>query len=186
MSVGRLFRVVNLIAVAAMTADRIVANESGVPWDHPEDVRQYRRRVAEDPVVVGRTTYESMRPDPPGRRHVVLSRSSPTYPEGTVTVAESVGAALEGLAASGDERAYVIGGAQVYDAFLPHYTGMALTVVEDEVAETDGTKRFPEWDRDDWTLTRTDEGYEGFRVDYWTRTDEDPESVWGRDSGEGH
>ncbi|AZH26049.1 dihydrofolate reductase [Haloplanus aerogenes] len=156
-----------LIAVAAMTEDRIVADASGVPWDHPEDVRQYKRRVADAPVIVGRTTYEGMRPDPPGRRQIVLSRSAPTYPEATATVVDGVEAAL--AAVDEGETVYVIGGGQVYEAFLPHYDTMVLTVVEDEIEPTAEMRFFPAWDRSAWTLTRTDDSYDGFRIEFWER-----------------
>jgi len=160
---------VKLIAVAAMTEDRIIADDAGVPWDHPEDVRQYKRRVADAPVVVGRTTYEGMRPDPPGRRQIVLSRSSPTYPEETVTVVDGVEAALDTAAATGAETVYVIGGGQVYEAFLPHYDELILTVVEDAVDTTAGARFFPAWDRSAWTLTHTDDSFDGFRIEFWER-----------------
>jgi len=158
---------VTLIAVAAMTEDRIIANESGVPWTHPADVRQYKRRVADSPVVVGRRTYEEMRPDPPGRRQIVLSRSAPTYPGETVTVADGVETAL--AAADGADTVYVIGGGQVYESLLPYYDEMVLTVVDDEIEATPGTIRFPAWDRSAWTRTRTDDSVDGFRIEFWSR-----------------
>lgn len=161
----------NLIAVAAMTEDRLVAHEAGVPWHHPEDVRQYKRRVADAPVIVGRTTYEGMRPDPPGRRQVVLSRSVSAYPEATASVVDGVEAAIETATATGAETTYVIGGAEVYEAFLPHYDRMVLTIVADEVDPTSGARFFPAWDRSAWTRTRTDDA-EGFRIEHWVRTDQ--------------
>jgi dihydrofolate reductase len=159
---------VTLIAVAAMTEDRIIADDSGVPWDHPEDVRQYKRRVADDTVIVGRTTYGGMRPDPPGRRQIVLSRSVSGYPEETATVVGGVDAALAAVDES--ETTYVIGGGQVYEAFLPHYDEMVLTVVADDVEATPETRSFPAWDRSAWTRTRTDDAADGFRIEFWTRT----------------
>lgn len=159
-----------LVAVAAMTEDRIIADDSGVPWDHPEDVRRYKRRVADDTVIVGRTTYEEMRPDPPGQRQIVLSRSVSDYPEETATVVGGVDAALAAADESG--TTYIIGGGQVYEAFLPHYDEMVLTVVTDDVAATPRARSFPAWDRSAWTRTRTDDATDGFRIEFWTRTAE--------------
>jgi dihydrofolate reductase len=165
---------VTLVAVAAMTEDRIVADDSGVPWHHPEDVRQYKRRVADDTVIVGRTTYESMRPDPPGRRQVVLSRSVSSYPEVTTTVVDGVDAAL--AAVDECETVYVVGGGQVYEAFLPYYDEMVLTIVAAEIEATPESRYFPAWDRSAWTRTRTDDVADGFRIEFWTRTRTDDRS----------
>lgn len=161
---------VNLIAVAAMTENRIIADDAGVPWHHPEDVRQYKRRVADAPVIVGRTTYEGMRPDPPGRSQIVLSRSAPTYPERSVTVVDGVDAALAAAADTGATTVYVIGGGQVYEAFLPHYDEMILTVVDDDVEAVPGARFFPAWDRSVWMRARTDDSFDGFRIEFWERS----------------
>ena len=85
-----------LVSVAALAENRVIGNDGGVPWpDLPEDVRQYRARVAGSPVILGRQTFESMRGDLPGRRQIVVSRSVDAVDEPTAAVADGVDAAIE-------------------------------------------------------------------------------------------
>ena len=85
-----------LVSVAALAENRVIGNDGGVPWpDLPEDVRQYRARVAGSPVILGRRTFESMRGDLPGRRQIVVSRSVDAVDEPTAVVADGVDAAIE-------------------------------------------------------------------------------------------
>jgi dihydrofolate reductase len=86
---------VQLVSVAALAEDRVIGNDGGVPWPHlPEDVRQYRARVAGSPVILGRRTFESMRGNLPGRRQIVVSRSVDAVDEPTAVVADGVDAAI--------------------------------------------------------------------------------------------
>ncbi|MFC7188024.1 dihydrofolate reductase [Halorubrum yunnanense] len=85
-----------LVSVAALAENRVIGNDGGVPWpDLPEDVRQYRERVAGSPVVLGRRTFDSMPDDLPGRRQIVVSRSVDSVDEPTAVVADGVDAAVE-------------------------------------------------------------------------------------------
>jgi len=85
---------VQLVSVAALAENRVIGNDGGVPWpDLPEDVRQYRERVAGSPVILGRRTFDSMRGDLPGRRQIVVSRSVDAIDEPTALVADGVDAA---------------------------------------------------------------------------------------------
>ena len=59
--------------------------------------------------------------------------------------APSLGAALERL--EGSERAFVIGGAQLYAEALPHADELLLTEID---ADIEGDAVFPPWDRHDF------------------------------------
>lgn len=160
----------DLVAVAAMTQDRIIAKDGELPWDHPADVEQYKRRVSNAPVVVGRKTFEDMYPDPPGARQIVLTRSGTDADLASTTVVGDVPGALEVARDFGTDRTYVVGGGQVYVLFYPHYDEMVLTVVKD-VVEATGAEitRFPEWDRSKWVRYDRDESYSGLHIDFWRR-----------------
>ncbi|MFB6252660.1 MAG: dihydrofolate reductase [Halobellus sp.] len=162
-----------LVAVVAMTEDRVIATENDVPWNYPADVKQYKDRVSESPVILGRQTYESMLPDPPGRRHIVLSRSLETAGPATATIARSPAEALTMAAEMDAETVYVLGGGEIYDAFLPEYDRMVISVV-DYLIDHESCRRivrFPEWDDTAWEKVSIDNSYNGFRIDFWESTD---------------
>ncbi|WP_049982694.1 dihydrofolate reductase [Halorubrum sp. BV1] len=85
-----------LASVAALAENRIIGRAGEVPWPHIEaDVRQYRERVADAPVILGRRTFDSMRDDLPGSRQIVVSRSVDSVDVPTAVVANGVEEAVE-------------------------------------------------------------------------------------------
>jgi dihydrofolate reductase len=153
-----------LVSVAAVAENGVIGRGDEVPWDLPEDVRQYRERVADHPVILGRRTYE-MFDDLPGTAQVVLSRTERDWDRETAHHAGSVDEAVAVVESLGDDRAYVIGGGGIYDLFQPHLDRMVLTRVP---GEYEGDSYYPDWDEDDWRLVDAEE-YENFTVETWER-----------------
>ena len=157
-----------LASVAALDETRVIGNEGEVPWTLPEDRRQYRSRIAESPVILGRVTFESMRDDLPGSIQIVMSRSPRDYDVPTAYHAGSVDEAVDIAASQEYEMAYVIGGGGIFRLFQPHLDRMFLSRIP---GEHDGDTLYPEWDSTKWTRHTTTE-YENFTVEEWHRTEE--------------
>ncbi|GAA0522081.1 dihydrofolate reductase [Halorubrum aquaticum] len=161
-----------LVSVAAVAENGVIGNDGEVPWPHIEaDVRQYRERVADSPVILGRRTFDSMRDDLPGSRQIVVSRSVESVDVATAVVADGVEAAIEtarGIVESGefaDDAVYVLGGGTIYELFQPHVDGMVLSHVD---GSYEGDTRFPEWEESEWdVLVETD--YDRFTLREWRR-----------------
>jgi dihydrofolate reductase len=156
-----------LVSVAALAEDRTIGDGGSIPWASiPEDRQQYRARVADDTVVLGRKTFESMRGDLPGNAQVVVSRSRDTFDPPTAHAASSVAAALERARELGSETAYVLGGGQIYELFQPHLDRMVLSRVPGEYG---GDTRYPEWDDSVWRLVET-RPHDRFTLEVYDRT----------------
>jgi dihydrofolate reductase len=144
-----------LITVAAVAENGVIGRDGELPWPSiPADKRQYRSRIAEHPVILGRRTFDSMRDDLPGAAQVVLSRSVSAFD-----------VAVETAEALGFDRAYVIGGAGIYELFQPAVDRMVLSRVP---GEYEGDTYFPEWDADDWRLVERTP-YDEFTLEEWVR-----------------
>ena len=160
---------VELVVIAAVAENGVIGVDGGMPWHYPADMAHFKETTMGHPVVMGRTTFESIAAQIdgplPGRTNIVLSGSVPDVPEGVVVV-ESVEAAVAATAETGAERAYVAGGATVYEQFLPLADRLALT----EIPEApDGDTYFPEWDRDEWVEVEREETGELAFVTYERR-----------------
>lgn len=155
-----------LVSVAAVADNRVIGRDGELPWRLPEDKRQYRERISGDPVILGRVTFESMLGDLPGRIQIVMSRRDRDYAVPSAVHAASVAEAVEIAAETGAERAYVIGGAAIYELFQPYLDRMVLTRVP---GEYEGDTFYPAWDPDEWTLVSRTE-HEGFAVEEWRRS----------------
>lgn len=155
-----------LVSVAAVAENGVIGRDGELPWDSiPADKRQYRRRVADAPVVLGRQTFDSMRDDLPGSHQIVLSRSEREYDVDTAIHASSVDDAVAIGESLGVETVYVLGGAKIYELFQPHIDRMILSRVPGEYA---GDVRFPEWKESEWRLVSS-ERWEGFTLEEWER-----------------
>ncbi|MEF8814678.1 MAG: dihydrofolate reductase [Halovenus sp.] len=155
-----------LIAVAAVAANGVIGRGREIPWPSiPADKRQYRSRIADWPVILGRRTFDFMRDDLPGTVQIVLSREEREYGVDSAYYASDVEDTLATLESLGAERGYVIGGAEIYDLFHPVVDRMMLSRIP---GEYDGDAYFPEWDPDEWDrVDRVD--YEEFTLEEWVR-----------------
>ena len=155
-----------LVAVAALAEDRTIGQDGDIPWESiPADKRQYRARVADAPIVLGRRTFESMLDDLPGSHQIVLSRTERDYDVETASHAGDVAAAVDLAESLTDGAAYVLGGAEIYALFQPHVDRMVLSRVPGEYA---GDARYPEWDEVEWQLESASEE-PGFTLEEWVR-----------------
>ena len=134
--------------IAAVARNGAIGKDNALLWHEPEDLKHLRRVTMGHPVVMGRKTWDSLpsrfRPLP-GRRNIVITRDTAWHAEGAEAVT-SIDAARALLA--GAEKAFVIGGAQIYALALPHADELVLTEID---AALDGDVFFPAWDRAGFT-----------------------------------
>jgi dihydrofolate reductase len=158
--------VVELVSVAALSANRVVGLDGGIPWPSlPEDRAQYRALVAADPVILGRRTFDSMRDDLPGSEQMVVSRSLTTVDVPTARVVSGVDEAVAALDETDTSVGYVLGGGAIYRLFQPHVDRMTLSHVP---GEYEGDAVYPAWDEAEWTVVR-EAPHDGFTLREWVR-----------------
>jgi dihydrofolate reductase len=137
-----------VVLVAAVAHGGVIGRDGTVPWHLPEDMAFFRELTTGHPVVMGRRTWDSL-PDRfrplPGRRNIVVTRNPSWEAEG----AERAGSLEQALRLAGfpEELVFVIGGAEIYRAALPHADELVLTEVELDVA---GDTLFPAWPNGDF------------------------------------
>lgn len=112
-----------LIAIVAMSSNRVIGRDGKLPWHFPEDLKFFKRTTLGHPILMGRTTFESIGRPLPGRQNIVLSRTMAAC-EG-ITVIRSVTELPQ--ACPDADTVFVIGGAQVYAELLPKCDGLYLT-----------------------------------------------------------
>lgn len=116
------------LITAASENDVIGMQDGSLPWDLPEELAYFREVTKGKPVIMGRTTFESIinklhRPLP-GRHNIVLTRDPQrreTWPSGEDARVDAVGTLEQAVvlaAQDSPEEAFVIGGAQIYEMAL--------------------------------------------------------------------
>jgi dihydrofolate reductase len=131
--------------VAALSRNRVIGREGGLPWKLPEDLRRFKALTLGKPIVMGRKTLLSMGRPLPGRDNIVLTRDAAFDALGC-EITHTLDEALAAARAHGPE-VMVIGGAEVFAAALPLADAMVLTEVD---AEVEGDVYFPAFDTTNW------------------------------------
>lgn len=141
--------------VAAMAEDRVIGYQGQMPWHLPAELQYFKSITMGKPLIMGRKTFESIGRPLPGRTSIVLTRTSTSLPEG-VLVAGSVSEALDlareyiGAHRPENDEVMIIGGGEIYAAFLAQATRLYLTHIDLRV---DGDTWFPDWSYAHWKRT---------------------------------
>ncbi len=133
-----------LSLVAALSRNRVIGREGGLPWHLPDDLARFKALTTGHTVVMGRRTFESIGRPLPRRRNVVLTRRT-DLPAGV----EVVGSLDAIRPDEGETELFIIGGEAVFEAAMPRARRLCLTVVDADVA---GDRFFPavsplQWER---------------------------------------
>jgi len=118
-----------------------------LPWYLPADLKHFKEKTLGKPVVMGKTTYESIGKLLPERTNIILSRDA-NFKVSGARVVKSVEEALE--VAKGFPEVMIIGGASIYKQFLPLAQKLYLTRVYNDF---EGDIYFPEFNLDEWQET---------------------------------
>ena len=151
-----------LTAIVAMTPDRVIGRAGRLPWHLPEDLAFFKRTTSGHPIVMGRKTYESIGHPLSRRRNIVLTRD-PAWSAPGVEVIHHPDELhqLPALAA----RIFIIGGAEIYRAFLPVTDELLVSHVH---AHHQGDTFFPPFDTE-FAHSVVLERHPAFEVRRWFR-----------------
>jgi dihydrofolate reductase len=115
--------------VIARARNGVIGRGGKLPWHLPADLERFKALTMGTAMVMGRRTFDSLPGLLPGRRHIVLTRDPAWRAEGA-EVARNIEGALR---LAGGEPVSVIGGAEIFELFLPLADRIELTEVLDEV-----------------------------------------------------
>lgn len=128
--------------IAALDRRKAIGVDGGLPWHLPDDLRRFKKLTLGSTILMGGRTARSIGRALPGRRNLVLTRSThvPAGMERVASVDDAIGLAAGTL--------NVIGGGEVYALTLPRADRLLLTHVDAELARADAW--FPEYDASRW------------------------------------
>lgn len=114
-----------IILVVARASNGAIGKDGGLPWHISADLKRFKKLTMGTALVMGRKTFESLPRVLPGRKHIVLTHNFDwTHPDAEVAYG------VKGvLAKLGGKPASVIGGAEIFELFLPEASRIELTEV---------------------------------------------------------
>ena len=140
-----------LSLIWAMDRNRVIGKDNGLPWRLPADMAYFREVTTGHTVIMGRRTFESIGRPLKGRRNVILSRDR-SYAQPGCEIAHGVEEVLDRFRG---QTLFVIGGAEVYRAFLPYAEKLYVTCIDHAF---EGDETFPEFDLSDWRVVSERQG----------------------------
>ena len=135
-------------AILARATNGAIGKDGALPWRIPADLKRFKALTLGTPMIMGRKTFDSLPGLLPGREHIVLTRDEAWQADGA-KVAHSRDEAL--ALAAGCDRVSVIGGAEIYRAFLPLAERIHLTEVH---VAPEADTFFPQLNSRDWNVAR--------------------------------
>jgi dihydrofolate reductase len=136
--------------IVAVSQNHVIGRDNQLPWHLPEDLKYFKSVTMGKPILMGRKTFDSIGRPLPGRTNIVITRDSEWTAQGVEAVTDIRAALAVGeraCQAAAIDEIMVIGGAQIYQKFLPYADRLYLTKVE---AEVEGDAFFPKIDSAHW------------------------------------
>ena len=136
--------------IVAMATNRVIGRDGDLPWRISADLRHFKATTMGKPIVMGRRTFASIGRALPGRANIVITRNQDFAADDADVVHDVDGAlavARRRAAEANVDEIMIIGGAAIYEAFLPLADRLYLTEVHEPV---DGDTYFPDFDRAAW------------------------------------
>lgn len=137
-----------LSLIVARARNGAIGRNNTIPWHAPEDMAFFQRETLGGAIIMGRHTWNSLPKRPLPRRMNVVVTSRPAGLEEALFL--PLDEALPAARQAGYLRAYAIGGAKIYEAFLPLADRLLITEVDLYLDDADTF--FPLFDIGDWRL----------------------------------
>ena len=117
-----------IIGIAAVDRKGAIGKGGKLPWHYSADMKFFRETTTGHAVVMGRKTWLTIGKPLKNRLNIVLSRDTDIEPQESLIVFSDIESVLS-FNNSLTTDLFVIGGAQIYEAFLPHIEKWIITEV---------------------------------------------------------
>lgn len=145
-----------LTSIVAVNEQGAIGIGNSLPWRVRSDLRFFREQTEGQVVIMGRKTYDSLNGGLKNRRNIIVTHNFSMFPNSPdKKIVHGIPEALhvaEGLAGRSRE-VFVIGGASMYEQFLPFVDRYLVTEVKKKVPDADTflplpvTEEIEAWDR---------------------------------------
>jgi len=141
--------------IVAVAENSVIGADMDMPWKLSSDLKRFKQITLNQPIIMGRKTFESIGRPLPQRTNIVVTRNE-TWAFDGVEVASSLQNALNIASKSegSDEGICIIGGGQIYDEAMQNADSLGIkelhvTHVE---ASPEGDTVFPAIDETIWQV----------------------------------
>ena len=134
--------------IVATSKNRVIGNDNKLIWKLSSDLKRFKELTTDNPIVMGRKTFESIGKPLPNRRNIIVTRDTNYGVDGC----EIVHSLEEALLLTGS-NCFIIGGGEIYKQSIDIADKVYLTLVHKEL---EGDTTFPELDNNWAKISRKD------------------------------
>jgi dihydrofolate reductase len=117
-----------IIGIVAVDQNLAIGKDGRLPWHYSADMKFFKQTTIGNAVVMGSRTWLTLKGPLKDRQNIVLSRDQNLPSQDSLIVLRDVDSVIE-LVSGKDQHLFVIGGAQVYESFLPQIERWIVTEV---------------------------------------------------------
>ena len=111
-----------------------IGKNNSLPWHISEDLINFKKITLNNPIIMGRKTWESLPINPlPNRRNIVLSSQK----NNQVECYDSIESCFESLKKDNIKDVFIIGGEMVYKSFFDYADILHITFIDNIVDGVD-------------------------------------------------
>jgi dihydrofolate reductase len=158
-----------IIIIAAISRNGVIGKANGeMPWHVKEEFQHFKKTTLGFPVIMGRKTFETLGKPLKERENIIVTRNVNFKIEyENVKIVGSLDESLTYCEEKNYEKAFVIGGGQIYTQAMQFADEMILSFMK---FEAEGEVRFPEIKNEIWDLVFTEDRTE-FEIKKFVRKD---------------
>lgn len=138
----------------AVAKNNVIGINNTLPWHISEDLKRFKTITSDKKMIMGRKAFESLPGILPNRMHIILTRNKDFKVDSDMVAIEYDLNSLVKKYLKCEEEVFVIGGAEIYEQFLPYVDKIYLTQIEESF---DGDTYFPEINYDEFKTEYTSE-----------------------------
>ncbi|MBS6599996.1 MAG: dihydrofolate reductase [Clostridium sp.] len=140
--------------IAAVAKNNIIGGDNKLLWHIPEDLKHFKDLTSNHTIIMGRKTFQSLPNVLPKRHHIVLTKDKNYIIDSdSVTIVHNLKEIVDKYKTS-KEEVFVIGGGEIYSAFLPYCKNLYLTKINKNF---EGDTYFPKIEPSQWKVTYSSE-----------------------------
>ena len=128
--------------IAAIGKNNELGLNNNLIWHLSGDMKFFKTITTGKTVIMGRKCFESLPNILPNRKNIIIT-SNPNYKASGATIINSIKDAITYIENS-EEDIFIIGGAKIYEEFLPYVENIYLTEID---AESLADVYFPNFDK---------------------------------------
>jgi dihydrofolate reductase len=117
-----------IVGIVAVDKHGAIGKGGKLPWHYSADMKFFKQTTTGNACVMGYNTWLTLKNPLPNRLNIVLSRQAEIPPQDSLVVLRDVESVLA-MAKVLKTDLFVIGGARVYESFLPYIEKWIVTEV---------------------------------------------------------